>query len=414
MKGRCERCQGRGAKGVKGRGREGATCSRKREHGTRQFRSVGALGNSVADLLRHPLGQADERFHQRRQRRLQLARGMTIKSIPSGSWGRVGGTPRAAGVSSGCGPPRRRAAGRPKGPAAGAAGRWDGRTPRSTRPPRSRGGGRPAGNRAARRMRYCGRNRSGRPFVRHMSPTQVAARVLGVMLVDLADRLAVGVAELLGQDDLDFGQQVAGRAVLRRHAVAFHAELRAAGGAGRNAQASRCRAAWARRPWRPPTASPSVTGTRTAGDCRGVGSTGAAATWMVSRMSPGVPPRGAGWPWPRMRIFLPSSMPGGNLHRQRLGLARGALHGDLHLAAGDRPWRRGSAVRGAGRRRGGACPAGLRNLPAARRNWPKRSPNPPGASCPKRSPRNWLRSMSSAVKPPGPAPARCPGDQVQV
>ena len=40
---------------------------------------------------------------------------------------------------------------------------------------------------------------------------QIAARVLGVVLVDLADRLAVGVAELLGQDDLDFGQQVAGR-----------------------------------------------------------------------------------------------------------------------------------------------------------------------------------------------------------
>ncbi len=28
-------------------------------------------------------------------------------------------------------------------------------------------------------------------------------------------------------------------------------------------------------------------------------------------MSPGVPPRGAGWPWPRTRIFLPSSMPAG-------------------------------------------------------------------------------------------------------
>ena len=60
-------------------------------------------------------------------------------------------------------------------------------------------------------------------------------------------------------------------------------------------------------------------------------------------------------------------------------------------------------------------PAGLRDLPAARRNWPNRSPNPPGPSCPKRSPRNWLRSMSSAREAARPAPGPpAPGDQVQV
>ena len=52
---------------------------------------------------------------------------------------------------------------------------------------------------------------AGRPHCKslrgaHNSPVQIAARALGIMLVDLADRLAVGVAELLGQDDLDFGQ----------------------------------------------------------------------------------------------------------------------------------------------------------------------------------------------------------------
>ena len=46
------------------------------------------------------------------------------------------------------------------------------------------------------------------------------------MLVDLVDRLAVGVAELLGQDDEDFGIKITGDAVLRSDPVPFHAEFR--------------------------------------------------------------------------------------------------------------------------------------------------------------------------------------------
>ncbi len=91
---------------------------------------------------------------------------------------------------------------------------------------------------------------------------QIAPRVLAVVLLDLLDRFAVGFAELLGQNNLNFGQQIAGRAVFRRNAVPFTrslAPLEVPGGTlsvttpfgvGTSTLA-------------PATASPSVTGTRT-------------------------------------------------------------------------------------------------------------------------------------------------------
>ena len=230
-------------------------------------------------------------------------------------------------------------------------------------------------------------------------PMQIFARFLGIMLVDLHDRLAVGVAEFLGQDDLDFGQQIAGRAVLGRHAVAFHAEFGAARRAGRHVHAYRAArrghvdlcarrrlaqrdrhldeqvvaAALKKRMRRDADGHQDIA--RRAAARRGLALAADADFFAVLD---------AGGIFTAIVSVLPDWRLHGKLH---LAAADGRGEGDLHFADDI-----GAASR-AGR--------GFRRPAARRRGGTGRTCRRirPGAPPPNRSPKNWLKSMSSGLTP---------------
>ncbi len=207
---------------------------------------------------------------------------------------------------------------------------------------------------------------------------QIAPR-LAVVLLDLLDRFAVGFAELLGQNNLNFGQQIAGRAVFRRRrALLREAWLRWK--FRRNAQ---CHDPFRRRDIDlgpcDGLAQRDGHGAR-AGDFRGDGNRRAAERGRSAGCRPAC--RRA-WRAGRDRGCESSSRP--RCRRESLRPAsrscRKVLDGQLHLAAGDRCGERYLNLLD---QIAAACPAAppppgaLRYLPAARRNWPKRSPKPAG------------------------------------
>ena len=152
----------------------------------------------------------------------------------------------------------------------------------------------------------------------------------------------------------------------------------------------------------PATASPSVTGRRTRRSLPLRAKNGCGATWTVSIRSPAVPRPEAGSPLPRSRIFFPSSMPGGILTT-------------IVSVSPDCRWRLNwtspplmAVPKGMVTSADGVAAAAFRTAaaarPAARRKCEKMSPSPPPPS-PNRSPKNWPKSISSALNPPpGPAP----------
>ena len=137
------------------------------------------------ELSLQPPGQPHQRFQQRASGGSAAARGITIRSTPARQLRRgSAGTPRAAAASSGCGPPRaelprnRDAQPRMRQPV-GMAEHHDQRrrprcTPAAVRPLEVAGRG---------GSRYSRRGIAGRPSA--ILPPQVAAGILGVMLVDL-------------------------------------------------------------------------------------------------------------------------------------------------------------------------------------------------------------------------------------
>ena len=70
-------------------------------------------------------------------------------------------------------------------------------------------------------------------------PSQVSTGILLAPLVDLTDCLAARFVQLLGQDNLDLGEQIAGGPGLGRDAVSFYPELRSARRPRRNVQRHR-------------------------------------------------------------------------------------------------------------------------------------------------------------------------------
>ena len=168
---------------------------------------------------------------------------------------------------------------------------------------------------------------------------QVAPRVLAIVLVDLLNRHAVGLVELLGQNDLDFGQEIAGRSVLRHDAVPFHAKFRAAGSSRRDAQ----RNGLLRRRHIDLGAGHRLA--QRDGDAH-VQMVSAAVEVRV-RLHADCQQDVAGRATARGGLAMAADADllavldaRWNFHGQRLGLARGTFDGQLHLAAGDRSGKR--------------------------------------------------------------------------
>ena len=130
----------------------------------------------------------------------------------------------------------------------------------------------------------------GQTAVSHLLPPQILARIERISLVELLQKVAIGLFQTFRDDDLRLGKQVAWGGVPGGHAMSFDAKLGAVevpGGIVRVTVPTGVGTSTLA----PAAASPTVKGMRTCRWFPFLVKKGCGATWMVMRMSPGVPLR---------------------------------------------------------------------------------------------------------------------------